>query len=162
MRHKILGIALGVSLGLPAVAFGGSFTYSLIQGKTPAEAITIIAEQIDGLFGRVDTLEDKQEVLEERITSLEEKSPDIDPALDERHREPAPVVELRLFAPSAETQSICDQAIHFEVDKNTLKGNIPILCDRVLNGKYETQDQYDSVVTSLHEKWELLKQQGAI
>lgn len=60
MKTHVLGIVLGVLFGLPAVAFGSSFTYSLIQGKTPAEAVSIIATQVDVLFGRVDTLESQQ------------------------------------------------------------------------------------------------------
>lgn len=57
---KILIFVAIIGFGAPSVALGGSLVVSLIQGKTPAEAIQIIAEQLDGLFGRVEVLETKQ------------------------------------------------------------------------------------------------------
>lgn len=57
---KLTVLGLSVLLGVPAVSMAGSFTVSLIQGKTPAEAVQIIAEQIDVLTGRVASLEGKQ------------------------------------------------------------------------------------------------------
>lgn len=60
LRKKLLIIILAVFLGLPSVSLAGSFVVSLIEGKTPAEAVQIIAEQVDSLLGRVDTLEVKQ------------------------------------------------------------------------------------------------------
>lgn len=57
---KLIVLALAIFLGVPSVSLGGSFVASLIQGKTPAEAVQIIAEQMDSLFGRVQTLEIKQ------------------------------------------------------------------------------------------------------
>lgn len=60
LKSHIIGIALGAILGLPAIVLGGSFTTSLIQGKTPSEAIVILGEQLDSLFGRVSTLETEQ------------------------------------------------------------------------------------------------------
>jgi hypothetical protein len=68
--HKYLlygGIALAILVGTPTIALGGSFVTSLIQGKTPAEAVTIIAEQLDALFGRVAVLETKQAETDESI-----------------------------------------------------------------------------------------------
>jgi ABC-type phosphate transport system auxiliary subunit len=70
MKIKILGIALIAIFALPTVALGGSFVTSLIQGKTPAEAITIIAEQVDTLFGRVAVLEQEQSETSEDIERL--------------------------------------------------------------------------------------------
>lgn len=60
MKYKIIGIILGIVLGTPIVTLGSSFTISLIQGKTPSEAVGILGEQIDVLFGRVSTLETDQ------------------------------------------------------------------------------------------------------
>lgn len=60
MKKKITVLAIIIFLGLPSVSLAGSFVVSLIQGKTPAEAVQIIAEQVDSLLGRVDTLEAKQ------------------------------------------------------------------------------------------------------
>lgn len=56
----ISGAVLVLFIGLPTVALGDSFVVSLIQGKTPAEAVNIIAVQVDQLFGRVTTLESDQ------------------------------------------------------------------------------------------------------
>lgn len=53
---------------MPTIIFGSSFVSSLIQGKTPEEAIQIIAEQLDALFGRVEILETKQSETEGDIT----------------------------------------------------------------------------------------------
>jgi len=65
---KLAVLGLGVLLGVPSVSMAGSFTVSLIQGKTPAEAVQIIAEQIDLLTGRVASLEDKQAQLEADVS----------------------------------------------------------------------------------------------
>lgn len=65
---KLAVLGLGVLLGVPSVSMAGSFTVSLIQGKTPAEAVQIIAEQIDLLTGRVATLESKQAELEADVS----------------------------------------------------------------------------------------------
>lgn len=60
LKSHIIGIALGAILGLPAIVLGGSFTASLIQGKTPSEAIQILSERIDVLSGRVQELEEEK------------------------------------------------------------------------------------------------------
>ena len=67
LYQKILiGILSGI-IGLPTITLGGSFTVSLIQGKTVEEAVQILAEQIDSLIGRVGVLETKQiELAEEQ------------------------------------------------------------------------------------------------
>jgi chromosome segregation ATPase len=71
MRKYIILIAIiGVILGLPTIALGGSFVSSLIQGKTPSEAVSIIAEQIDSLFGRVSNLETEQTAVNLEIERL--------------------------------------------------------------------------------------------
>lgn len=57
-------ILIGVIIGLisfPTIGLGSSVIISLIQGKTPAEAIHILAEQIDSLVSRVETVETNQE-----------------------------------------------------------------------------------------------------
>lgn len=67
---KIATYALVAVVGLPTVAMGSSFTASLIQGKTPAEAVQIIAEQVDMLTGRVATLEKNQEQTNRELDAL--------------------------------------------------------------------------------------------
>lgn len=57
---KLIVLILAIFLGVPSVSLGGSFVVSLIQGKTPVEAVQIIAEQMDSLFSRVQVLETKQ------------------------------------------------------------------------------------------------------
>ncbi len=68
MKLQILGIVLGILFGVPAIAAGSSFTYSLIQGKSPDEAIAIIANQVDSLIGRVSVLEDEHAQLSEEVS----------------------------------------------------------------------------------------------
>lgn len=65
---KLAVIAVVVLLGVPSVSMAGSFVVSLVHGKTPAEAVQIIAEQIDVLTGRVASLEDKQAQLEADVS----------------------------------------------------------------------------------------------
>lgn len=60
MKKHIGLIVLVAIFALPTVAMGGSFVSSLIQGKSPSEAIVILGEQLDLLFGRISTLETEQ------------------------------------------------------------------------------------------------------
>ncbi|MBU1289965.1 hypothetical protein KKG85_01840 [Patescibacteria group bacterium] len=67
-------ILIGIIVGLivfPTVTLGGSFVVSLIQGKTPAEAVQIIAEQMDILIGRVEVVETKQTEQEQTVSELQ-------------------------------------------------------------------------------------------
>ncbi len=57
---KLAVFVLILFLGVPSVSMAGSFVVSLVQGKTPAEAVQIIAEQLDALIGRVQVLETQQ------------------------------------------------------------------------------------------------------
>jgi len=74
MKGKIKTIFIGVLIGvivLPTITFGGSFVSNLIAGKTLAEAIQILAEQIDILIGRVEIVEIKQVEQEEIVSGLQ-------------------------------------------------------------------------------------------
>lgn len=76
MKAKIKSILIGILIGViafPVIAIGGSFTVSLIQGKTVGEAIQILAEQIDFLTGRVEVIETKQEVQKQKTGIIETK-----------------------------------------------------------------------------------------
>lgn len=70
MKKYIWVIAFVAIFALPTVAMGGSFVSSLIQGKSPSEAITILGEQLDSLFGRVSTLEVEQANTSQEIEKL--------------------------------------------------------------------------------------------
>jgi len=73
MKEKIKKILLGIIIGVfifPCITMGGSFTVSLIQGKTPAEAVQILAEQIDSLTSRVGVVETKQTEFEKEQIRL--------------------------------------------------------------------------------------------
>ena len=59
IKYIILGILI-VVIVFPTIALGGTFTVSLIQGKTVEQAIQILAEQVDSLIGRVGILEQQQ------------------------------------------------------------------------------------------------------
>jgi chromosome segregation ATPase len=56
---------------------GSSLAVSLIQGKTPSEAVQILAEQIDSLFGRVDDLENQQVQSNEDIERLKAENEEL-------------------------------------------------------------------------------------
>lgn len=70
LYKKIAIAVLAILVGVPTVSMAGSLTTSLIQGKTPSEAVSILAEQIDTLTGRVASLEDKQMEVELEIEKL--------------------------------------------------------------------------------------------
>jgi len=57
---KIVIVIIIMFFAVPTVTLGGSFVLSLIQGKTPAEAVEILAMQIDELVGRLNILEERQ------------------------------------------------------------------------------------------------------
>ncbi len=58
-KSLISGILIG-AIAIPTLGMAGSFTSSLIAGKTPAEAVEILATRIDTLIGRVEIVETKQ------------------------------------------------------------------------------------------------------
>ena len=64
---KIIGITLVTLLAIPTVAIGGSVTVSLIQGKSPSEAVQILAVQMDSLIGKTAEIEEKQIELERNL-----------------------------------------------------------------------------------------------
>lgn len=71
-KSKIIIISILVGfIGFPTLTLGGSFTLSLIQGKSVDEAVQILAEQIDVLTGRVEKLESEQQKQEEKISETE-------------------------------------------------------------------------------------------
>lgn len=71
-KFFLTGILIGLII-LPTVALGGSFTMSLIQGKSAGEAVQILAEQIDFLISRVEIVETKQLNLEVKQIKVETK-----------------------------------------------------------------------------------------
>lgn len=79
LHQKILiKILVGIAV-FSAIAFGSSFVSSLIQGKTPGEAVQILAEQMGSLVERVNVLEIMQseggirtEVLEAGFQNIDE------------------------------------------------------------------------------------------
>jgi len=70
-KLKILVVILVILIGVPVVVLGGSFTNSLISGKTPKEAIEIIAEQLDFIIGKTVVIEEKQKVLEDSLNDTD-------------------------------------------------------------------------------------------
>ncbi len=72
IHFKIIAWAIGLIVVVPTVTLGSSFTLSLIQGKTPAEAVQILGEQIDSTLLRLNLVEEKQVELEETIIEVEE------------------------------------------------------------------------------------------
>ncbi len=70
-KIKIATTVIVILICVPTIALGGSFANSLIQGKTPMEAIEIIAQQIDALTGRTVVIEERQDVLEDSLNTTE-------------------------------------------------------------------------------------------
>jgi len=64
--YSLLGLIV-----LPTITLGSSLTISLIQGKTPGEAVGILAEQIDTTLTRLSLLEEKQAQLEQTVAEVE-------------------------------------------------------------------------------------------
>lgn len=76
--NKKLGILLGIGLLLvPTAVLGNSFITSLVDGKTPSEAISIISEQFDVLLGRIDSIESVQEDIVATTTKIVEAQTDL-------------------------------------------------------------------------------------
>jgi len=70
--QKILLIIIIGFMVFPTITLGGTFVFSLIQGKSVEEAVQILAEQIDFLISRVETVEIKQSELETKQTGQEQ------------------------------------------------------------------------------------------
>ena len=62
-KKVLIGIIIGLIIS-PTIAIGSSFTISLIQRKTPIEAIQILASQIDFLISKTEQIEGEQIRLE--------------------------------------------------------------------------------------------------
>lgn len=75
MKSRIIGISVGLILAVPTIAFGSSFTYFLIQGQSPSDAVATIGDQLNALFGRVETIETEQQVVSDRLDALEKDDP---------------------------------------------------------------------------------------
>lgn len=155
-KSHILGIILAIILVVPTVALGGSFITSLIQGKTPSEAVAILGGQLDSLFGRVSEIETKQEALDQRVGQLENKANSVSTSTETSYT-PEPPFELKSFTPDSETQEICRQIEERPTPSPaSLIGDIKKLCTKITTGKYENREQYDLVVENLKDKWGLL------
>ncbi len=68
---KIALYSLVALVTLPTITLGSSLTVSLIQGKTPEEAVQILAEQIDTTLTRLSLVEEKQAQLEQTVAEVE-------------------------------------------------------------------------------------------
>lgn len=70
LSQKILIGIVGV-FALPTIAIGGSFTLSLLEGKSVEESFIILSTQIDSVIGRIETLETKQGSQEQSILEFQ-------------------------------------------------------------------------------------------
>jgi len=78
----LISFLIGIIV-FPTFTLGGTFVYSLIQGKTVEEAVQILTRQMDVLIGRVGVVEDKQAVQEAKITELEEQKEEMKEQIQE-------------------------------------------------------------------------------
>lgn len=69
-QKTLIGVLVGI-VAFPSIGLGGSFVVSLIHGKTPAEAVQILAEQLDSLIGRVEVVETKQTEQGQTVSELQ-------------------------------------------------------------------------------------------
>lgn len=158
MKIHFIGIALGVILGVPAVAFGSSFISSLVQGKTPAEAVYVVSEQLDSLLGRVSEIESEQEELTERVIILEESVAEkpVESIPAESVQEENEEHQLFQFTLDSETQDLCNEALaESEPSNNSLRGQVSMLCVRAQTEKFESREEYDELVLKIQEKSDL-------
>lgn len=70
--QKILLVIIIGFMAFPTITLGGTFVFSLIQGKTVEEVVQILAEQVDFLISRVETVEIKQSEFETKQTGQEQ------------------------------------------------------------------------------------------
>lgn len=98
--NKVITYIAIVLVGLPSGAFAGSIAGSLIEGRTPEQAVTLLAEQVDTLLGRVDVLEstvvEQKAVIEEQrafIENVASTTAAAAPAIDENAEECAQLDE---------------------------------------------------------------------
>ncbi|MFY9484866.1 MAG: hypothetical protein WAP74_04635 [Patescibacteria group bacterium] len=80
-------IAAATLLVVPTVAGASSIVVSLVQGKTPAEAVQILADQIDSLTKRVTKLEERQTKTEELTEQQQLGQEEIAETLEESNAE---------------------------------------------------------------------------
>lgn len=135
MKSHIVGIILGIILGVPAITLGSSFTYSLIQGQSPSDAIATIGDQLNALFGRVDSIEAEQQVISNRLDALERD--DSVPVLKE-----VPVVvqsEQDLQVCIEMKESLAEIGASLQEKKALLKQVKSMGREEVLEDDYQTQ-----------------------
>ncbi len=65
-------------MAFPTITLGGTFVSALIQGKTVGEAIQILAQQLDFLTERVESLENKQNDHDQNTGEVPEASTNTD------------------------------------------------------------------------------------
>ena len=68
--QKILIIILIGLAVLPTIGLGGSILISLIQGKTPSEAVQVLAEQLSSIVSNTET--DQEEIIDEEQYLIKE------------------------------------------------------------------------------------------
>ena len=103
-------ILISVFIGLiafPAIGLGSSIVVSLIQGKTPAEAVHILAEQIDSLVGRVEVVETNQEEQEQTTSNIQSV---VDQQQDIINQQKDLIEELQLLQQDSQTQISKEEA----------------------------------------------------
>jgi len=114
VKPIIIGILIGIIV-LPTIVFGGSFVSSLIQGKAVDEAVQILAEQVDVLFGRVEVVETNQIEQEQTISELQ--------GIIDQQKEL--IDQLKLQQQTTQTQ----------IEKNKWCNEMEVLSKRIVAGK---------------------------
>jgi len=103
-------ILISVIIGLvafPTIGLGSSIVVSLIQGKTPVEAVQILAEQIDSLVSRVGVVEVKQEEQEQTTSGIQSV---VNQQQDIINQQEDLIEELQLLQQDSQTQISKEEA----------------------------------------------------
>lgn len=137
MKAKILICILAVAAA-PTVVLGGSFTYSLIQGKTVDEAFQILASQLDFMTVKVEEVSERQGEVEARQVEVEESLLETSEVIDE--------IVSQNDVLKQQLDEISEQAeLDRECEQLKMSGNRRVSNQQPIDELYESLSQQHSV-----------------
>ena len=147
---KVLIGLLMVVVGLPATTIAGSITASLIQGKTPSEAVYILAEQIDTLGSKIGLIESNQQQIQEDLEVLMQENENLKEQLDQKADVVVPPTEspecLAIKEKIAAKEQERDLVIApLEKQKATLETQLEVLVNAQIEYSSPNLDEYQKL-----------------
>ena len=139
-------ILISVLIGLaafPTIGLGSSIVVSLIQGKTPAEAVQILAEQIDSLVDRVGIVETKQGEQEQTTSDIQSF---VDQQQDTINQQKDLIEELQLLQQYSQTQISKEEACR-KKDEFFDQATRILACD--FNNKWWDSNQIEGTIDAI-------------